>query len=122
MYWENLRGITRRNRNHPKKLGKSSWELPAGILILGMSLESLPGITRRNWNPENVLEKLPENYQQKFRTAEKGGKVFRELPTGIGIPGKSLESLPGITSRNWNPENELGKLAGNYQQELEPRE
>ena len=80
MYWENLRGITRRNRNHPKKLGKSSWELPAGILILGMSLESLPGITRRNWNPENVLEKLPENYQQKFRTAEKGEKVFRELP------------------------------------------
>ena len=38
------------------------------------------GITRRNWNPGNVLEKLPENYQQKFRTAEKGEKVFRELP------------------------------------------
>ncbi len=79
-----------------------------------MSLESLRGITRRNWNPGNVLEKLPENYQKKLRTAEKAWKACQELPAGIGIPRMSLESLRGITSRNWNPENELGKLAGNY--------
>ena len=79
-----------------------------------MSLESLPGITRRNWNPENVLEKLPENYQQKLGTAEKAWKACQELPVGIGIPGMYWKNFLRITSRNLEQPKKVGKLAGNY--------